>query len=46
MGNAQQPLNPAGKTYHFLMQQLEYKFFVGHARQPVNHAVKTYNFGK
>jgi hypothetical protein len=45
VGNARQPVNPAGKTYNFRMQQLEYKFVVGNARQPVNPADKTYNFG-
>ncbi len=43
MCNARRPVNPAGKTNNFGMQQLENKFVVGNARQPVNPADKTYN---
>ncbi len=40
MGNARQPVNPAGKTYNFGMLHLENKFVVGNARQPINLADK------
>jgi hypothetical protein len=43
MGNARQ-CDPAGKSYHFGMQQLDYKFVVGNAQQPVYPKDKTYNF--
>jgi len=45
VGNAWQSVYPAGKTYNFGMQHLEYKFFAGNTLQPVNLAGKTYNSG-